>query len=426
MTMRILLISVNRSREIMPCMPAGIACLISALKEHDVQVLDLFWEENPEEALRKALRNIQPGLVGLSIRNIDNQLWSRTEYYLPAVKRYVEVIREETAMPIVIGGAGYSIYPYDALNYLEADWGIAGDGEIAFPSFIKAIENCRDPSHIPGVIKQGTSGERFAPPRVEDYNQIPLPSFDSIRLKDYQNMGGALSILARRGCPYECIYCDAPVSEGHAIKGKSPARLVDDIEAATHNGVTGFFIADNVFNYPMEYARAVAEEILRRNLKISWGATLHPRGIDEGDVRLLRRAGFIIASVGADSGSPEMMQRLRKGFTLEEISHLCVLLKDNGIRFFLSFLLGGPGESKSTVEESIKLALSAKADLTTVRVGMRITPLTEIHKISIQKGVLDSHDNLLEPRFYVDNSARDWIFDYLKAKLGGTRGFIVQ
>ena len=416
--MRILLISVNRSREIMPVMPVGVACLCSLLSDHDVKVMDLFWEANPEEAIKAAVREIQPGLIGLSIRNIDNQLWSRTEYYLPEVKRHIEVIREETAMPIVLGGAGYSVFPYDALEYLGADWGIAGDGEVSFPSFVRAMENCKDPSAIAGVIKRGSTGARFAPPRVSDYDKTPLPAFDVIRLEDYRKLNGSLSILARRGCPFNCIYCDAPVSEGHKLHGKSPKRLVDEIEAAYRRGVTAFNISDNVFSLPKGYAGAVAEEIIGRKMKIAWGATLHPRGTKEEDVRTLRRAGFVFASVTPDSGSPEMMKRLRKGCSVEEVNKLTQLLKENGIRFFLSFLLGGPGESKSTVDESIKLALNTRADLTTMRVGMRITPMTGLHKLAISEGVIDPQDKLVEPRFYTNN-VTDWIFEHLRKNLGG-------
>jgi len=317
------------------------------------------------------------------------------------------------------------VFPYDALEYLGADWGIAGDGEISFPSFIRAMESCKDPSSITGVIKRGAIGARFAPPRVSDYDKVPLPAFDVIRLEDYRKLNGSLSILARRGCPFNCIYCDAPVSEGHKIHGKIPKRLVDEIEAAYHEGVTAFNIADNVFSHPKGYARAVAEEIIARKIKIAWGATLHPRGIKEEDVRLLRHAGFVFASVTPDSGSPEMMKRLKKGCTLDEVIKLTQLLKETGIRFFLSFLLGGPGESKSTVDESIKLALNTKADLTTMRVGMRITPMTHLHKLAISDGVIDPQDKLIEPRFYTNN-VTDWIFEHLRTSLSGLQSLIIQ
>jgi len=410
----------------MPCMPAGIACLPPLLDEHEIEVLDLFWEENPEQALRNTIRDIQPGLVGFSIRNVDNQLWSRPDYYFPEVKRYVEVARAETSSPIVVGGAAYSIFPYSALHYFGADWGIAGDGEVSFPPLVQALENCCDPSGIEGVVSPDDSGKRFTPPRVKDYDQIPPPAWETIDTERYVKEGSALSMLSRRGCPYNCIYCDAPPSEGHVVRGKSPKRLVDEIESAVRAGVTTFFVADNVFNHPPGYAGAVAEEIIRRKIKITWGATLHPRGIDTDEIRLLRRSGFILSSIGPDSGSPQMLKNYRKGCSIEEVKRLISLLKENEIRFFMSILLGGPGETRSTVEESVKFAENAGATVTSVRVGIRITPLTGLHKVALDEGVLDPDDNLMEPRFYVSSDISDWIFDYLNANLKGVPGIIVQ
>ncbi|MBI4596523.1 MAG: radical SAM protein [Candidatus Tectomicrobia bacterium] len=424
--MDILLVAVNRSREIMPCMPVGIACLLPLLKKHTVKVMDLFWESQPEEALRKTIQQSQPHLVGFSIRNIDNQLWSRPEYYLPQVKRYIEVVKKEAPIPVVVGGAGYSIFPHAALDYVGADWGIAGDGELSFPQLLETIESDGNPAGIPGLIAPGTAGRRSALARIKDYGQIPLPEWNVLRVQDYLEQKGSLSLLSKRGCSYNCLYCDVPAREGYQARGKNPQRLVDEMELAFHMGVAEVFIADNIFNYPQDYARAVAEEILRRNIKIKWSATLHPLGIDGEDMRILRRSGLRFASLGPDTGSPEMLKRLQKGFSLEEVWHLIGLLKENGIGFFLSILLGGPGETHSTVEESLRFASKAEAAFTTFRLGIRITPLTGLSQIALQEGVLKPTDNLMIPHFYMNKNIQDWVGDYLRANFSGNPRVLIQ
>jgi len=410
----------------MPCMPTALAILPPAAPEHEIHTLDLFWGDNPEEDLRKAVCNIQPGLVGLSVRNVDNQLWARTEYYLPEVKRYVEVIREETDAPVVLGGAGYSIFPLPALRYTGADWGITGDGEVSLPPFIKALENCCDPAYIEGVVAPGDTRGRFMPPRVENYDHQPLPGWEAINIDDYLREGTTLSIIARRGCPFNCIYCDAPVSEGHRVRGKSPERLVTEIEHAVDSGVSSFNISDNVFNYPKGYAEAVAERIISRGLDINWGATLHPKGAGPEQIRLLRRSGFKMASMGPDSGSPEMLKRYDKGCSIEEVKSLMDLLADNGIGFYMSLLIGGPGENEKTVAESVEFAANSKANVTGVRVGIRLTPLTPLHEIAIREGTISPNNNLMAPAFYISNSIKDWIFDYLHRNLKRISGIIIQ
>ncbi len=424
--MRILLVSTNRSREIMPCMPTALAILPPVVPEHEVHTLDLFRSENPEETLRKAVCNIQPGLVGLSIRNVDNQLWARTEYYLPEIKKYVKTIREETEAPVVLGGAGYSIFPIPALKYTGADYGIVGDGEVSLPPLIRALENCCDPSPIEGVVTPDDTRGRFMPPRVENYDEQPLPRWDAVDVDDYLREGTTLSIIARRGCRFNCIYCDAPASEGHRVRGKSPERLVAELEHAVNYGVSSFNISDNVFNYPKGYAEAVSERIIDRGLKINWGATLHPKGADPGQIDLLRRSGFKMASMGPDSGSPEMLKRYDKGCTIEEVRNLMELLANNGIGFYTSLLIGGPGENEDTVTKSVEFVANSRANVTGVRVGIRVTPLTPLHEIAIREGAIEPENNLMEPAFYISPDIKEWIFDYLNRKLKGMPGIIVQ
>lgn len=407
-------------------MPVGLACLYPLLKDHDATILDLFWESDPEGVLKKVITSMQPQLVGLSIRNIDNQLCSRPEYYLPAVKRYVEIIKQELSIPIVVGGAGYSLFPHQALDYLGANWGIAGDGELSFPLLLRALERHKDPSNLPGLITPDRRGEGSILASIEDYAQIPLPAWETLRLREYHEEHGSLSILARRGCPYNCLYCDVPVREGHAVRGKNPLRLVDEIEAASRLNIAEVFVADNIFNYPGGYARAVAEEILRRRVKVKWSATLHPLNIDSDDIRTLRRSGFSMASLGADSGSPAMLAHLRKGFDIEEVSRLINLLRENGITFYLSIMIGGPGETRLTVEESIRFAIKVNASMTTFRMGIRITPLTGLHQTALEEGVVKPGQNLLEPCFYVSNSIRDWAAAFLHSNFDGNPRILIQ
>lgn len=407
-------------------MPVGLACLPSVLKEHEIEVLDLFFEDKADEAVRRAVREIQPGIIGFSIRNIDNQLHSRTEYYLPEVKRYVEIVREESPMPIIAGGAGYSIFPRSALEYIGADYGVVGDGEVSLPKLVEALESCYDPSSIEGVITAGDKRGRFMPPRVQNYDEIPIPAFDVIEIEKYAAQGGTMSIIARRGCPNNCIYCDVPVSEGHRLHGKSPKRLVDEIEAAHRLGVKAFFIADNVFNYPAGYARSVADEIIKRGIQIIWGASLHPFGITAEDISLLKKSGFRVSSLGPDSGSPKMLKNLRKGAKIDDYKKLIALLKEYEIGFYMSILIGGPGENRETVKESVDFAVNAGASMTGLRVGIRITPQTELHRIAIEENMVSQSEDLMKPLFYVGNGVLEWVYDLLKENVKGIKGIFIQ
>ncbi len=133
--MKVLLISANREEINMRAWPLGAACVADAAGRagHDVHLLDLMHEGDPGPVLRKVVEDLLPDVIGLSVRNIDDQNMADSKFFLNEVKELISLCRNLTNAPIVLGGAGYSIYPASLLEYLGADMGIQGEGEIAIP-----------------------------------------------------------------------------------------------------------------------------------------------------------------------------------------------------------------------------------------------------------------------------------------------------
>ena len=141
--MRVLLISPNVEMLPDPVAPLGLAFLYAALKSagHNVQILDLCFEENVEGALRKSVLDFSPDAIGLSLRNIDNVAYPESVSYLPFFKKIVKACRQFSPSPIFLGGSGFTLMPGAILNFLQADAGIAGEGEEAFPKVLRAALN---------------------------------------------------------------------------------------------------------------------------------------------------------------------------------------------------------------------------------------------------------------------------------------------
>ena len=133
--MPVLLISANREEINMRTLPLGLACVAAATRKagHEVALVDLMEEENPLESVRRAVEGLDPEAIGLSVRNIDDQKMEPARFLLDRTKEVVSLCRRLSPVPIVLGGAGYSIFPEQALDYLEADMGIQGEGEGTFP-----------------------------------------------------------------------------------------------------------------------------------------------------------------------------------------------------------------------------------------------------------------------------------------------------
>jgi hypothetical protein len=158
-TLRILLISANTETVNMPVLPLGLGCVATSIQcaGYPVRVLNLQDQTEPLAAVQEIVEEFPPEVIGISVRNIDDQNRENPIFYLNAVKEIVSICRNTTRALIVLGGAGYSIFPQSALDFLEADLGIQGEGEAAFLELLYRLQNKIELSGIPGLyfFRQG-------------------------------------------------------------------------------------------------------------------------------------------------------------------------------------------------------------------------------------------------------------------------------
>src|ERR1035441_5348440 len=151
--MRVLLISANTERTAILPLPLGPAFVAAACRRagHEMPLLNLMFERDPLAALRKDIEEFRPGAIGISVRNIDDQNMANPRFLLPAAREVVADCRRMSNAPIVVGRAGYSMFPESAPRFLKADMGIRGEGEAVFPELLERLESGTDRYGLPGV-----------------------------------------------------------------------------------------------------------------------------------------------------------------------------------------------------------------------------------------------------------------------------------
>jgi radical SAM superfamily enzyme YgiQ (UPF0313 family) len=105
---------------------------------------------------------------------------------------------------------------------------------------------------------------------------------------------------------------------------------------------------------------------------------------------------------------------MNKRFTLNEVREVSKMFSDHGIRQMGFLLLGGPGETRESVEESLVFADSLNPETLRITAGVRIYPHTLLAKIAVDEGLISSHDDLLLPRFYQAKGLENWLSETLK------------
>lgn len=357
--MRVLLVSANREQLPSPVVPLGVLYVAAAVRDaHEVRVVDLCFEDDPIEAVRQAALGFRPDVVGLGLRNLHDNTYGSSEPLLAYYEQVAAAIRGASPeATLVLGGAAITLRPQDMVERLKASHAVVGEGERAFRGLLDAMARGSRPERVvrAAAVRHDLVGAgalvrsaRPAAPR-ESLDDLPAPARELVDPR-YFEVEGTDNIQTKRGCAFQCTYCDYPDLEGRKIRLRSPEAVADEMATrATVPGVTHAFIVDSVFNVPRSHALAVCEALVARGSPLPWVCYASPASLDEELVAAMARAGCIGAEIGTDSGSPRVLERLAKPFTLDQVRRVRDAFRRHGIADCHTFVLGAEDE---TVEEA--------------------------------------------------------------------------
>ncbi len=279
--MKVLLISANTETINMPVLPVGLACVAASVQRagHDVKLVNLMAKEPGRSLLTEALREFQPEVIGISVRNIDDQVMQAPRFLLDPVKEIVADCRSHSSAPIILGGAGYSIFPQSTLAYLGADMGIQGEGEAAFPMLLEKLGRRMDLSGIPGLVLPSASVQEKASLHQESRRLPFAPARCLPGILPNLRRSAALAPSANApGMPHGVQL----LFHGNHRRPRSCARgrrqiVVDALARYVEAGFDHFFFVDNTFNLPISYAKTLCDQIAAPDCPSS-GAASSTRG----------------------------------------------------------------------------------------------------------------------------------------------------
>jgi radical SAM superfamily enzyme YgiQ (UPF0313 family) len=419
---RMLFFSLNSSRLLMPTFPLGLASLVASLGPgHSFRVIDFMFEADPRQKVLATLEDFQPELITLSLRNIDNQDSCFPELFFPEAQEFCRWLRTRTQAPVVLGGSAFSICPQELLDYLEADMGIVGEGELSLRALADSYP-WGDWTTVPGLVWQDKGRWRENPAQpVRDLDALPVPALEYFTPQKYHEavgtakQPGVMTIQSRRGCPMRCRYCTTARLEGTQVRTLAPGRVAAMMADGYHRfGLRRYYFVDNLFNHPREYSRRLCQAIKDLNLPLEWTCLINPAFPDEKLFHLIREAGGNQVQVGNESGSDLVLTGLGKGFSRGQVEETLQLLERANLRYTCFLLIGGPGETPATVQESVALLEGYRPFMVNLKAGIRIYPHTALYDQALAEGVIAPGDNLLWPHFYLSPAVADWIWDYLK------------
>jgi len=391
---RIFILSSNIATDPYPVYPLGTAVIVSALmaEGHQVHQLDYLAVDRSEDHLRRTITEFVPEFIGISIRNIDNvdSLTPGSDWFLEEDKRLVDLIRQVTSVPIILGGPAFSVIPEEILEYTGADYGVVGEGERVICDLIKTLAEGRSAPRILNGGNTSLTGKEMCSPQWDD----ALVDF-------YIKRSGMVNLQTKRGCSYKCLYCTYPNLEGNQFRPRDTKAVVDDIVRLKRSyGVETLFFTDSVFNDPKGHYLKVAEAIITRGIRIRWSGFFRPKGIAREELALLKRSGLYAIEAGTDACSDTGLANLKKGFCFDDVIEFNTACAEERIPIAHYVIFGVPGETEETVREGLKNINKLKNCVVFAFSGIRIFPNTALCARAVQDGIIDESTSFIKPIYY--------------------------
>lgn len=324
-----------------------------------------------EERILKEVEAMVPALVGITC------LVTEVGEVINLSKRIKERI---SGVTILVGGIHPTMYPLDLLfSGSPVDYVVVGEGEETAAELVQAIINGNCTYDVRGIaLFDGVKVYRTPlRPVIENLDEIPFPSYEKINTGYYfwPNIYGIRNmllstafVLTSRGCPYRCSFCvnkniQSIMGSRKAIRSRSVSNVVDEIEyLVSEYGVDGVYIYDDTFCIDKQYTFNFCHELLRRKLKLIWAAETRVNLISEEMIRTMRDSRCVQLDFGLESGSAEVLKRLRKGITLDQVREAFALCHQLGVRCMANFMFNTLGETEDDLEKTLALAREIRAD----------------------------------------------------------------
>ena len=264
-------------------------------------------------------------------------------------------------VPVIWGGNFGSLYPAPVLNAPYVDWLVRGQGERTIVELVEVLRAGRDPKSVAGLAFRNPDGSHHiaAERQWDGPDDLAPPPYHKIPVEDYLPS----TFLGRRsgvyqasiGCPYACNFCGVISVFGRREKVQSPQRTAEHLQFLVRNyGMDSVHFYDNNFFLGEEHAREVADCFLPLGLKWWCEARVDAllRFSDE-TWRRLRRAGLTMVFCGAESGSDEVLRKMQKGITTEQVLEVAARTREYGIIPEFSFVFGDPDQPWAETESTL-------------------------------------------------------------------------
>ncbi|UCH97389.1 MAG: radical SAM protein, partial [Candidatus Aminicenantes bacterium] len=222
-----------------------------------------------------------------------------------------------------------------------------------------------------------------------------------------------------RGCPESCGYCCEPKVVGRKMVTRKIANIIEELIQLKSMGIHHVYFCDSEINLcNREYLFDFCEQLNGRQVGITWTASMYPdpKTVSHKLLTLMKNAGCCEIIFGSDSGCDEILAGMGKWHTAGDSVIFTEYLRKAGIRPLPAYLIGWPGESTKTIEETFDHIKRCQFEEVIMEAGIRIYPDTKIARIAMDEGMISKDTNLMDPTFYNPDQVLQEFIPYIRRR----------
>ncbi len=347
--------------------PIGIAILASVAekKGHQVRVLDIGLEEDPEGSLKAAFAKMSYDIAGLSCMSVE---------FLGGLETAQSIRKISPGTHIIFGGQHPTIMPDQAMRADCIDSISIGEGEDVWSEFLDRMSEGKDLLGVQGLwFRRDGEVVRNAPRNsYVDVDAVPMPAYHLLDLERYFDIDfvrfptvdrRAIQIFTSRGCPYRCIYCHDLF--GKKFRGRKPELVWEEIKHLYDTyGIREFMVEDDIFNMDLNRAKRICDLIIASGLKLGFqfGNGVRLERFDEELMLKLARAGTHHMAIAVESANDRIQKLIKKHLKLQRFNEVLGWAHKYKIETLGFFMLGFPGETVAEINQTIRFASESHFD----------------------------------------------------------------
>jgi anaerobic magnesium-protoporphyrin IX monomethyl ester cyclase len=345
--------------------PLGLCYLKSPLVAdgHTVRVVDGEASGLSLPQILALVEDFKADMVGIQV---VSPLWE-------TAKTMAAAIKERFGIPIMAGGPHMTLTAMESMREAPAiDYVVTSEAEDSTRDLVRALfqGNSNDIDKVPGLLYRTASGEiRTTPPRTlrADVDHLLFPDRSDLDHSKYLfSVPGAgirrfTTLITSRGCPYNCTFCTEPLMYGRTTRFRSATNVVDEIqEFHDKHQINHFIFVDDTLTTRKERIMDMCAQLKERKLDITWEGWTHVNTVSPDLLKVMHSAGLRRLSFGIESGNAEVLKSLQKNSTLPRVRDAYRWAKEAGIETRGSVILGLPGDTRESVQETIDFVVNLK------------------------------------------------------------------